>query len=214
MKWHAYLCSALFALLSLFVGSVIINQNDTYAVSDFEVTLNSSNTTTGWIRPCGSAISNNFSNTESCSSYHYGRILINDSTSCPNITWQMGQVANSTVLGFFDVMMSNQLSGIGNFAIYVSSNINSSCSITYGVYLDNPYLSSFPSGSLSITENGTYDVTNYVTAVVDVPPVVEEGDYHDDLVAINNTIMIVPAVGLVIYFFYAIYKMLLGGKTL
>ena len=38
------------------------------------------------------------------------------------------------------------------------------------------------------------------------------GDYHDDLVSINNTIMIGCAIPLVIYFFYCIYRMLLKGR--
>lgn len=78
---------------------------------------------------------------------------------------------------------------------------------------DIPFGSSFnPSGSLSISENGTYDVSQYAEAIVNVPPEVVQGDYHDDLVSINNSILIVAAVGLVIYFFYAIYRMILGGR--
>lgn len=72
---------------------------------------------------------------------------------------------------------------------------------------------SAPSGSLSITENGTYDVTSYTEAVVDIPPEIIQGDYHDDLISINNTIMIIPAVALVIYFMFCIYRMLLRGRS-
>ena len=71
------------------------------------------------------------------------------------------------------------------------------------------------SGSLSISENGTYDVTNYAEAVVDVPVQVIQGDYHDDLTSINQSILICGAVLLVLYFFYCIYRMIIkstGGK--
>lgn len=66
-----------------------------------------------------------------------------------------------------------------------------------------------PSGSLSIVQNGTYDVTDYSEAVVNVPAEVIQGDYHDDLVSINNSILICAAVCLVIYFFYCIYRMII-----
>lgn len=72
-----------------------------------------------------------------------------------------------------------------------------------------------PSGSLSISENGSYDVSDYAEAIVDVPVSNNGGgDYHDDLSAINNTIMIGCAVPLVIYFFYSIYRLFARGLRL
>lgn len=72
-----------------------------------------------------------------------------------------------------------------------------------------------PSGSITLTENGTYDVTSYAEAVVDVPATIVPGDYHDDLISIRNVIIIGASVILVLYFFYCIYGIIIpttGGK--
>lgn len=70
---------------------------------------------------------------------------------------------------------------------------------------------SSPSGSLSITENGTYDVSSYAEAVVNIPAEVVPGDYHNDIQEVKQAIILVPAVLLVVYFLWAIYKMIMGG---
>lgn len=69
-----------------------------------------------------------------------------------------------------------------------------------------------PSGNLDITENGTYDVSSYAQATVDVPPQTVEGDYHDDLQLINNSILISAATILVVYFFFCIYRLIIKGS--
>lgn len=69
-----------------------------------------------------------------------------------------------------------------------------------------------PTGNIDITSNGTYDVTNYAQATVNVPAEIIQGDYHDDLVAINNSILICAAVCLVIYFFYCIYRLIIKNS--
>lgn len=71
---------------------------------------------------------------------------------------------------------------------------------------DAPFSS--PSGSLSITENGTFDVTNYAEAVVDVPSS-GGSNYHQDLVDLKQAIYTGVAVLLVIYFFWMIYRIII-----
>lgn len=129
------------------------------------------------------------------------------------------------------------VSGVGsstyNSLISVCSKIiapldSSRLFITGGRYLDTRYSGgnititltqslspNAPSGSLSITSNGTYDVTEYAEVDVDVPPEIQQGDYHNDLISINQSILTCGAICLVIYFFYCIYRMIikpLGGR--
>lgn len=69
-----------------------------------------------------------------------------------------------------------------------------------------------PVGSLSIDQNGTYDVTDYSEAVVNVPQV-SDTPYDEKLDEIKMAILLVPAVLLLIYFFYCIYRMLIKGGS-
>lgn len=72
-----------------------------------------------------------------------------------------------------------------------------------------PVCPSLPSGTLNISENGTYDVSTYAQAVVDIPPETVYGDYHDDLLSIKHSIYVCGAIVLVLYFFYCIYRMII-----
>ena len=82
---------------------------------------------------------------------------------------------------------------------------------TYSVVIFDSFGVS-PSGDISITSNGTYDVSSYATATVDVPAEVIQGDYHDDLISINNSILVCGAILLVLYFFYCIYRLIIKNS--
>lgn len=150
-----------------------------------------------------------------CSDYSYVEVIFNnfDSSSfCSNVSflsfWSLPFGSNlyfypciSTHYNFYPLSAS-QLQAAAFYGL--ADWFQSGGSITVDFYSSAP---SGPSGSLTLTENGTYDVTNYAEAVVDVPPVY--GDYHDDLVAIKDAIFIGAATLLVIYFFYCIYRLIL-----
>lgn len=140
------------------------------------------------------------------------------------------QVDNGNILGFsLNIGDSIAIHGL-SVSSYIETSYfslnkctsSSSCYIHFAPNVSFPYGSvtftlldslgsSPPSGNIDITENGTFDISSYATATVNVPVSVVEGDYHDDLVSINNSILIASATILVIYFFYCIYRMIIRG---
>lgn len=123
--------------------------------------------------------------------------------------WSIGY----TYYPFYNNQLVISLNNTAKFSVFASSDFSSG-SFTF-TFSNDPIGCSgiVPDGSITLSSNGEYDVSSYATAIVDVPAVVEPGDYHDDLISINNSILIVGSICLVIYFFYAIYKMILGGLS-
>lgn len=73
------------------------------------------------------------------------------------------------------------------------------------------YTYSSSSGSLSITENGTYDVTNYSEVVVNVPVEVNS-DTVSAINGVQQAVITGVATLLVLYFFYCIYRLIIRNS--
>lgn len=197
------ICFGVFLVFSIMLGSFLNVSSDVSALEDFVYIQTQFHSF--------AICDDSSSSLPHCSDFSFLKI---ENTGQPFSRVDSGPVLNSALwggLGAFNpiILSLSSLSSVNVTNFQGASGLVGDLNITYT--LTNSFGVS-PSGSISLTENGTYDVSQYAEAVVDVPPEVVQGDYHDDLISINNSILIVAAVGLVIYFFYAIYRMILGGR--
>lgn len=196
--------------------TIFVSQNS-FAVSDYTFTYDSSNSSTSpYI--CG-----NNSGVD-CSDYAYILLQSEDtgiySSNNSSIAFYMEMNVHSGVVArqynqFYEmsprIVITIPANGIRSLQVWTIGPLTRTVTIT----LTESVIPNAPSGSITLTENGTYDVTSYAEAVVDVPETIVPGDYHDDLTSIRNVIIVCAGVVLVLYFFYCIYGMIIpttGGK--
>ena len=176
MKW----VFSLFGSVILLVFCSVFISSNVNAISDYSIVLDDSNYSSLDV-PCS----------PDCSSYHY--LLISEMTST-TFVYQISPYSSDS----FARLVATHNGGLGsNLTFYLFSfdnadrfvfagaNWSNGSSFKLTLSENNPF-GSVPSGSLSITSNGTYDVTNYSEAVVDVPSEVVQGDYHDNTITDRN----------------------------
>lgn len=200
---------------SLFLLQSPLFVQDSSAVSDIIVTIDSSNYSAQSVLCEASA----------CSPYHYlvvsynGTVDYSNGLPSKNVRLNFGSyMGQPSYFSTFPSTSIVELDTSSNSLYYaviqsggsnLSSFFSSGGSIIFTLSEDNPFASGIiPSGSLSITENGTFDVTNYAEAVVDVPSS-GGSNYHQDLVDLKQAIYTGVAVLLVIYFFWMIYRIII-----
>lgn len=234
MKCRHFLSFVLVLFLSFFFGSFITTSN-TFATSvncgSFNITSNynffscdtsSLNSSVDWYYVFSFDIQGDFSSlTSSNMTVSFGNSYISN----PPIGYPVYGVSpsfNRSMISYmlsFPVIVNDSRRAISDnqnerISVVFFGNItwlNLATTKTFSVIIYDSFGSS-PSGNLDITSNGTYDVTNYATATVDVPAQVIQGDYHDDLVNINQSIIVCGAILLVLYFFYCIYRLIIKNS--
>lgn len=203
-----------FGLFSCLFFSFFFSFSNSYALNDVSVTFHNGDSVAQW--------SDVFPTCTGDCLNDYSYLIINgafDSSDWGYSTFRFYLRFNGSNQVQFNIPVAPSFSifklpfdGHSNNFLSFGQSYTFSSDVTF-ILTENYQSGIIPSGSLSITENGTYDVTNYAEAVVDIPQSSGSGgDYHNDLAAINNSILICAATCLVIYFFYCIYRMIIKGS--
>lgn len=189
----------IFSLVFVAVLSVFFFSDTSFAVSDVSYTFDISSIPP-WFDLC--------SLSDSCSSFSYFYSEPSNSGNCSNLSYFVIAVdVNLPISSCFSSVLF--LSSPDHVYLTGGKSGNYSGSVT--ITLSESF-GSLPSGNLDISSNGLFDVSSFATVTVDVPAEVVQGDYHDDLSNINNSIIICAGVLLVLYFFYCIYRLIIRNS--
>lgn len=179
--------------------------SQTFTFSSFSNTTISTADSLGFFVKYIKAEISGIDTTTAASSCNYIRLRFDGSTNYFKTFYVSGSFHYVDYYDYSSVDVSSLLVSTVIPSTWCTSYVSSySLTITLS---DSPLFSS-SSGSLSITENGTFDVTNYAEAVVDVPSS-DGSNYHQDLVDLKQAIYTGVAVLLVIYFFWMIYRIII-----
>lgn len=218
---------ALLLFSTIFLG-LFARSSDVSAVSDYTVSYTNSSFSSNQLVP----LCDYTSVPVSCSGYHYLFVSFSSSpgsspnpssSSFLNVFRSSSSTNNNLNLGrcslvnglVYKTSCIFYLENSGNYSISSLSFYFEFSSLS-GLIIDfklSEAISSPPSGSLSITENGTFNVSSYeyVDVAVPAPPVTTP--YDGKLDAIIQALYTLGAVMLVIYFFFALFRFYNGGKT-
>lgn len=200
-------------LLSVFFAGFV--SSSSYAINDLSVSFNTSSdlSTTPFIFPdCD----------RTCYS-QYSYLIINIASSTPinfgnPSSFQLGFVHSSdgyyhqySVTPYTYTFIYYILSDYWGFR-YGGAWGNSHYDITFTLSTSLPSSDcpEPPSAVLNISSNGSYDVSDYAEAVVNVPQV-SDTPYDDKLDKLIVSVYVVAGTMLVIYFFYCIYRLIIKG---
>lgn len=196
-------------ILPLFFGFFLgFNNGNVSAISDKVVTFDINNQLTDGVVICE----------QDCSSYKYIIITNNlnaSNTSRFNLRINTSNIATST-FSYFPKLSQNTIYTInGDLISLTLTTLNGMSSSVYGTnksltitLSENSPIPTPPSGSLSITENGTYDVSQYASVSVNIDNVTEiiEDPISNDFQKVFFKIVenIIPAFGILLVVWFGI----------
>lgn len=208
-KCVQYFFSVLFVLFAFCFTSFIINQeNNVFAVSDYFYVWDWDTHSSYYL--CGE------NSGRACSDYSY--VIFEPSGICTDNAASfyvagVGSFSGNSLISVCSKIIAPINSPVLMLtgARYLADRYSGDITIT----LTDSLSGSAPSGSITLSENGTYDVTSYAEAVVDVPAQTLPGDYDDEFNGVIIAIYTCGAIVIMIYFFYIIYGIIIkptGGS--